>query len=256
MNRNITELKRIARGNLTFRYKIPVLAVLFSHLLTIVITTPFSDNYAASTSFVSTIVFLLSSLFISLLTSLLVYGQVNVHLKLARLSEPQMGDIFVFFKNQPDRYILGTLISFFIILAAALPFYIVSLLINFFFYNLESVRIAADIALLIFAVLACIYEAIKLSLFPFFLVDRQDMSLMECFFASREKANNEIGRLIKTTLSFIGYLLLSVLSLGLGFLWTVPYLFQTLTVLYLDITGELSGIEYKKVLPKGAQGAQ
>ncbi|MCR5272322.1 MAG: DUF975 family protein [Lachnospiraceae bacterium] len=249
MNRKILELKRIARGNLTFKYKVPMLAVLFSYLASVVINTPFSDNYLTNPTLSSNIIFLLASLLSGLLLSIIMYGQIYIHLKLARLGDPKMGDIFVFFKNQPDRYLLGSLLMLLIVVCSALPFYLLAFLSNILFYESYTLNFAVNIILMICSVLACLLACVKLTMFPFFLVDRTDLSITECFLLSNKKSHGQLGRLIKIHLSFLGFYLLSVLSMGIGFVWVLPYVTQTFTVLYLDIIGELSSLEYQKMKP-------
>ena len=46
-------------------------------------------------------------------------------------------------------------------------------------------------------------------------------------------------RLFKLYISFVGFDLLAVLSLGIGFVWVVPYRMQVTTNFYLDVIGEL-----------------
>ena len=43
-------------------------------------------------------------------------------------------------------------------------------------------------------------------------------------------------------LSFLGWLILSVLTFGIGLLWLLPYIQVTLRIYYLSITGRESEI--------------
>ena len=43
-------------------------------------------------------------------------------------------------------------------------------------------------------------------------------------------------------LSFLGWLILSALTLGIGLLWLLPYIQVTLRIYYLSITGRESEI--------------
>jgi uncharacterized membrane protein len=49
---------------------------------------------------------------------------------------------------------------------------------------------------------------------------------------------HNVGRLLVLYLSFLGYMLLGVITLGIGMLWIVPYQTQTLTQFYLDVQKE------------------
>ena len=52
-----------------------------------------------------------------------------------------------------------------------------------------------------------------------------------------------ILRVIYISVSFIGMLVLCVLSLGIGLLWVEPYYEQTFVNLFLDVTGELPTVD-------------
>ncbi|MCR5468182.1 MAG: DUF975 family protein [Lachnospiraceae bacterium] len=253
MNRKINEIKRIARGNLTTRYKIPMMAILFAYLLGGIINMPFSESFNNTQTTGNATIYLLASILISLLMSILICGQVFIHLTLARLGQPKFSDIFIYFKNQPDRYIIGALIYFAIMLSAGLPFYLLSLISDYVFANSLEILLTVNIILLVLSMVACFVAYVSLTLFPFYLVDRQEEGVIACCRIARQKAKGQMKRMLLTHLSFIGWSILGGLSFGIGFVWVIPYYTQTLTVLYLDISGELSTIEYQKIKPENVE---
>ena len=48
-------------------------------------------------------------------------------------------------------------------------------------------------------------------------------------------------RYLMLNLSFLGYAALSVLSLGLGCIWTIPYYNVTCAEFYMELSGNYSG---------------
>ncbi|MDR0599585.1 MAG: DUF975 family protein [Treponema sp.] len=68
--------------------------------------------------------------------------------------------------------------------------------------------------------------------------------------ASRKMMNGHKGRLFCLDLSFIGWVLLSCLTLGIGFLWLIPYREQARAEFYEDLRG---GAGYAVLPPEPAR---
>ena len=66
----------------------------------------------------------------------------------------------------------------------------------------------------------------------------QSCPVTEGFQLSRTLMHGNKKRLFTLYLSFLGWALPGVLSLGVGMLWIRPYMTQTITNLYLDITNQ------------------
>ena len=83
-------------------------------------------------------------------------------------------------------------------------------------------------------------------LFPFYLylvLSRDDLSVFACLTHAIKLIRGNILRIIYINVSFIGMLVLCVLSLGIGLLWVEPYYEQTFANLFLDATGELPAVD-------------
>ena len=88
---------------------------------------------------------------------------------------------------------------------------------------------------------------IVLILFPFYLylvLSRDDLSVFACLTHALKLIRGNILRVIYINVSFIGMLVLCVLSLGIGLLWVEPYYEQTFANLFLDVTGELPAVDF------------
>lgn len=70
-------------------------------------------------------------------------------------------------------------------------------------------------------------------------IDDPHMKVMDALRESKEMMRGNKGRLFYLIISFIGLLLLSVLSCYIGLLWIAPYMNTTLTLFYMDLRGEL-----------------
>ena len=68
-----------------------------------------------------------------------------------------------------------------------------------------------------------ILAALSYAMAPYILAENPDMTAMEALAASKELMRGNRWRLFCLGISFIGWNLLCVLTLGIGFLWLLPY---------------------------------
>ena len=72
---------------------------------------------------------------------------------------------------------------------------------------------------------------------PYLMAENPDMGVMEAIGRSKELMNGNKWRLFCLHISFIGWNLLCVLTLGIGYLWLAPYQNAAETAFYLEVTG-------------------
>ncbi|OKL37645.1 DUF975 family protein [Domibacillus mangrovi] len=72
----------------------------------------------------------------------------------------------------------------------------------------------------------------------YILRDRPELSPLEVITESRKMMNGHKGEAFVLGLTFIGWLLLGVVTLGIGFLWIVPYISVTFAHFYDTIREE------------------
>ena len=77
-----------------------------------------------------------------------------------------------------------------------------------------------------------------LFLVPYLLKDNPELSVMDTLRLSRRMMEGHKMQLFKLQLSFIGWILLNVLTLGIGMLWLMPYMMTTLAAFYQDVKSE------------------
>lgn len=83
-----------------------------------------------------------------------------------------------------------------------------------------------------------IVKAFAYALTPFLLVDCPELTALECIKLSNQMMKGHKFDLFYLYLSFIGWILLSILTLGIGLLWLTPYMQTAAASFYLDVKAE------------------
>lgn len=227
------ELKRLARASLLGRYPVPMTAMLAASLLPSVFMTPFSAGLTAPWS-PAVIIDLLAAAIIGLLGQLPAVNVTRIHVLLARKQQVSYGDLLWVFRNRPDRYLLAALLMGAILLVPLVPAGAAA-------YVLVQRDSAAGYLVLAAVVLAALAVELYLIftfglIYPIYLDDPQ-MSVLEGFRTSRMLMKGNKRRRFVLQLHLIGWQLLGICSLGIGFLWIQPFMTQTIVNFYLDLTG-------------------
>lgn len=72
----------------------------------------------------------------------------------------------------------------------------------------------------------------------YILTDNPELSAIQCLKKSAEMMKGHKMELFIMGISFIGWLIVCVLSFGIGYLWYTPYYQMTMTNFYLNLKGE------------------
>jgi uncharacterized membrane protein len=80
-----------------------------------------------------------------------------------------------------------------------------------------------------------IVKSFSYSMSYFILRDNPGMGSSKAITASRNMMKGYKGKLFGLYLSFLGWAILCVLSLGIGYLWLVPYMMQTIANFYEEL---------------------
>ena len=75
---------------------------------------------------------------------------------------------------------------------------------------------------------------------PYILVDNPELSPNEARLKSIEIMRGHKWKYFGLQLSFIGWFLLCILSLGIGFIWLIPYVRTSYAAFYLNLKEELA----------------
>lgn len=80
---------------------------------------------------------------------------------------------------------------------------------------------------------------------PFILVEHPEMKAIDAIHLSQDMMRGHKFDYFYLLLTFIGWGILAVLTLGLGFLWLLPYMMTTMAAFYNDLKkekGEITGV--------------
>ncbi len=230
------ELKRQARETLSGHYGLPMGAFVIMELIIMAANFPFNLFLRKYPTNFQIIVSSLASMIISLLSIVLSCGLIYIHLNLARKKETSLSDLFRYFSRRPDRFILAGLMLIGIMLVLMIP----AVVCTGFVLMIDSVFwIVLTVILWIAAIVIMFIVSYSYGLIYYLLIDRPDSRLPDIFRESRRLMNGNKGRMFYISLSFLGMLFLSILSLGIGFLWVGPYMNQTSVEFYRNVIGEI-----------------
>ena len=181
------------------------------------------------------------SFVLNLILAVISAGTVYFFLNICRNKKESVSDIFWAFSHHPDKVILITLYLMLITLLTMVPF--IASVCAYLFLGKQTIYILLMTFTLILAIIGMFYFMLSYSFVYFVFVDHYDESIFEILRQSRTLIRGHRLRFFYLILSFIGWLLLSTLSCGIGYLWVIPYLQVSEIMFYMDITGELDAPE-------------
>lgn len=101
--------------------------------------------------------------------------------------------------------------------------------------TVNLIRMFIIFTLSIIFILPGIYAAIKLIFVPYVFADNTDTDVKSIFVKSVKLTKGNNIKIIKFLLSFAGWYLLGILTLGTGILFVNPYFEMTLKELYMEV---------------------
>lgn len=186
-------------------------------LIAMVIAVPSNAASLMQGSFMNRMAVILTcvGVVISFLMVPMHFGYYLAHMNASRQDMPaEIGDLFACYPN--ILKIIGT-------------------------YLLLGVICVVGFALLI---VPGIIFALMYSMVPFILIDNPEMSILDAFKKSREMMYGHKLYYLLLNLSFLGWMLLAILSFGLGLLWLMPYMNMTEFKFYEHLCKEDSQEEF------------
>lgn len=233
------ELKRQARETLTGRYGLPMAACAIIQLIVFAIGLPFSFSPQFEPRVFQVVISFLASTIISLISNVLHCGEKYIHLNLSRKKDAKLSDIFIFFSNHPDRFILAGLLLTGMTVFISLPAIGVSAFALTADTTAAYLMMAAAwlVTLIPVTLLSLTYDLVFL-----LLIEHPKDDIIHSFRESRRLMSGNKKRAFYIDLSFIGMTVLCILSLGIGILWVTPYRDQTNIKFYQNIIGEINDV--------------
>lgn len=238
------EIKRIARAHLNGHYMTVVPSQLIVSLLPSLILLPFSLLLPNTRSITQSLLYLLAYLIVMLLSVVLSAGYQFMHLNIARKKPYSFKDLIRGFQVRPDSYIVTALLLFLI----SLPFLLAmaaSLAIPIVLRMTYENPYVLIPGILIYIAVLVIWIAflLRYALFLPILADDPNQRARDVLKKSRRMMTGHRKQLFLLLLSFIGWYLLGLLSMAVGFLWIYPYVWQSITVFYQELSGELLPVQ-------------
>jgi len=142
-------------------------------------------------------------------------------------------------KYHSDRFIFTELVLFVINLICLIPMGGAIAIIVFY----EDIKLyVLALALSIISGILVVYISLTFDLVYFVMNDHENLSMIGALKYAKQLILTHRKRYCYMQLSFLGMLLLMVLSMGLAQFWVQPYMVQTITLFYLDVKGELDEV--------------
>lgn len=91
------------------------------------------------------------------------------------------------------------------------------------------------VILVILALVYSIWIGLLYSMISFIIVDNPELDIIDTMRRSRTLMKGNKWRFLLLGLSFIGWILLGILTLGIGYLWLLPYIYTTESAFYCEI---------------------
>lgn len=151
-------------------------------------------------------------------TGPLTLGGYYLALNIFRENESSIGNIFIWFSER-NRFLKSFLLY---------------LLVNLYLF----------LWMLLF-IIPGIIKSFSYSMTYFIINDHPEYSLNEAITESRRMMDGHKMEYFILCLSFIGWFILSCITLGIGFLWLIPYFYTTSAAFYEEIAEEY----YEKEIP-------
>ena len=240
MKRPSKEIKRIARDILNQRYRIPMVLFVITTVVPALLELPFTPSISESISPLQLVVFLLAEYLIMLITQVLGVGAVYIHLNMTRCREFRLGQILYPFRNGTDRFFAGSFFLSLITLACSLP--ALGSVLYFYFTDITALSVGMLIVCCLLSLILYVVYSLRYNFVLYFILDYPEMPVRQAFKEARQMMRGNMGRLLYIQCSYLGWGLLSLLSLGIGSLWIEPYFRQIMVIFYLDCTMELDSI--------------
>ena len=240
--KSFADLKANARSALLGRYSVLIGAGILAWLIAALIEIPFSRMLQEGFYYIHifrVIWAYAGMLFVGLIGALFNIGITHMHMESARDIRPQFSDLLYPFRNRPDKFIVCELILILISFVCTLPGAAVSAIAALRSAVLTSLVLSSQLItgliLLAIGFVVQLILGLAFSQAAYLLLDHPDYRVLEALRESFRLMKGRKLRYFLLQLSFIGWWLLGILTLGLGFLWIIPYMLQTNTQFYLNL---------------------
>ena len=170
-------------------------------------------------------------------SSLFGAGYTRMFLEIAQARPVDVGDVFYAFKNRGIRFVGLVLLQFLIQIAVGLPFGMIDI-------ALTLTRGYGNPLVFLLGYVPALWVLLQYSQAMCLMIENPDRKIVECLRGSRRMMQGNKFRLFLLWMSFLGWIPLIYLSMGIGALWVMPYMLCTLAHFYLSVRMEQQYGEY------------
>ena len=190
---------------------------------------------------------MLWSLVTFLLSGVIEFGLAAFHLNLIDGREAKFSNLFSQFRQFGRGIVMVLLRGLFTFLWSLLA--VLGLFVGLIFAatrldveaGIEEILLALVLYAIPFVLIGLIPAMIasyRYALMPYLMLEYPELSAMEALRESRYLMKGSKGRLFRLDFSFIGWMLLCVLTIGVGFLWLTPYMSTARAAFYRQLLSE------------------
>lgn len=235
MKKTSSELKRLAREHLAGKWGFVIGTNLLLFAIAFICILPFSMSIAFYPTSGQYYIFELARFVISLICILFSIGIFYIYMQISRGAYCSMRDFTFAFRNRPIRFIGAYFLLTILTNLPMLPFDILNAYVQqHYSIGLKALVILAGIVGYVFHIILMY----RYFIVYYLLIEYPEKKVIDTFQYCASLMNGNKGRAFYLSLSFIGMILLSVLTFGIGLLWILPYIQQTKVQLYYAILEE------------------
>ncbi|MCI7739386.1 MAG: DUF975 family protein [Clostridiales bacterium] len=243
MKRKISELKALARKSLDGYYALLAGALVLISFLS-GIGGALSVMLFQGNSMFNLVMSQIFSLIISVVMSVFSAGVYYMFLNVSRGKKTSMQDVTYLFYHHPDRIIVVSLIVTVVQYLLMLPSMIMNYRMDVSANLLEVLQQSLLVSLVMFVgIVVAQLVTMPIAFGYYLLIDDVEMNATDALKKSMQMMKGNYGRYIYMQLSFLGLMILGVLTLYVGFIWIMPYMQMTEIEFYREILGELDESE-------------
>lgn len=243
MKRKISELKVLAKKSLDGYYSLLAGALVLISFLS-GIGGALSVMLFQGNSMFDLVMSQIFSLIISVVMSVFSAGVYYMFLNVSRGKKTSMQDVTYLFYHHPDRIIVVSLIVTVVQYLLMLPSMIMNYRMDVSANLLEVLQQSLLVSLVMFVgIVVAQLVTMPIAFGYYLLIDDVEMNATDALKKSMQMMKGNYGRYIYMQLSFLGLMILGVLTLYVGFIWIMPYMQMTEIEFYREILGELDESE-------------
>lgn len=232
------ELKKLSKSQLKGNWKWPVLVMLVYTIAVMVLS--FIPEFSESMG-----IYFISTIFVFGLEIWFFVGFANFFLRFSETDGKAKFDDLVTSKKAVLKslglsalmFVIGIILGFILVFCMT---FIASYAITT--QNISSGMILGSIALGIIVSIPVVILELALAMSPYIFVDKENLGFIESMGLSIKMMKGNKWKLFVIELSFIGWALLCILTLGIGYLWLGPYMQLTITNFYIDLDNNFKEI--------------